>query len=101
MANGFNMITTRTRNLRFGWSNSIHTPPGERHWRFVEFGPTTGPLGMAGIIRAYREMQRQNQTNEHACAIWQGEARIASGEEVRHLISEWQAERAWERYSNR
>ncbi|MBM3940460.1 MAG: hypothetical protein FJ318_06160 [SAR202 cluster bacterium] len=87
-------ITPRTRGLRFGWTNSVYTPPGEA-WRFEGFAPSTGPLGMAGVIREYERVRHANGTTYWACALWHRGRQIASGTEVRELIRDYNVEYAW------
>ena len=93
-------LNTRSRNYYLGWTNSIETPAGERHWRFAEYGKSIGPLGAAGIIREYRELRQRNRGNEFAVTLWQGDSVLAVGSDVRALISEYEAMReleAWKR----
>ncbi len=87
-------MNSRSRNYRFGWTNSIHTPPGERHWRFAEFGPSTGPLGASGIADEFYRIARLNQSHYWTCAVWQGSELIARGHSaVRDLIHSYEEER--------
>lgn len=82
-------LDRHARNYRFGWTSSIYTPPGENHWRFADFGPSTPPLGASGIIREYQRVRQSMGTTYWACAIWQGDRKIAEGAEVRELIREY------------
>ena len=88
-------LNPKARNYRLGWTNSVHTPAGEPHWRFGNYSPTTGYMGASGIIREYRAAARQNRTNEWSVAVWQGDEVLALGSEVRDMIIEYEAERAY------
>lgn len=88
-------LDPKARNYRFGWTNSVTRD----HRRFAEFDPTTGPLGAAGVIREYRQVARNNQSNAWTCAIWQGDVQIATGNDVRYMISEYEALREEARHN--
>jgi len=86
-------LNPKTRNYRFGWTNSV----SRDHRHFADFAPCTGYLGAAGIIREYSHVARNNNSNAWTCAIWQGDTVIARGKEADYLIGEYQLHREMHR----